>query len=140
MCAAHVCTVYIWCIFFSTYDYIILPPVRRLWYGGASVQQQETTARTRIFGDRPHARPASFRSYIVVIRSELHSLHPRPPAAIECDLWPVDCVCRITPIEWNDPQPWKDGDNDLETRLNVANLIWFSCGTMLQQGSDISPM
>lgn len=48
-------------------------------------------------------------------------------------------VCRITPNEWHDPQPWKDRNNELETRLNVANLIWFSCGTMLQQGSDISP-
>ncbi|XP_026807266.1 glutamate receptor ionotropic, kainate 3-like isoform X2 [Rhopalosiphum maidis] len=48
-------------------------------------------------------------------------------------------LARITPNEWHDPQPWKDGNNELETRLNVANLIWFSCGTMLQQGSDISP-
>ncbi|XP_050429052.1 glutamate receptor ionotropic, kainate 2-like isoform X4 [Adelges cooleyi] len=48
-------------------------------------------------------------------------------------------LARITPNEWHDPQPWKNGNNELETKLNVANLIWFSCGTMLQQGSDISP-
>ncbi|XP_050532516.1 glutamate receptor ionotropic, kainate 2-like isoform X1 [Daktulosphaira vitifoliae] len=48
-------------------------------------------------------------------------------------------LARITPNEWHNPQPWKNGNGELETKLNVANLIWFSCGTMLQQGSDISP-
>lgn len=67
-------------------------------------------------------------------------LHDNLHMVFECYLFPVDMnVRRITPNEWHDPQPWKDRNNELETKLNVANLIWFSCGTMLQQGSDISP-
>lgn len=71
--------------------------------------------------------------------------HTTRPAACGSTCWMLSSlssaliVRRITPNEWHDPQPWKDDNSELETKLNVANLIWFSCGTMLQQGSDISP-
>ncbi|XP_024085331.1 glutamate receptor ionotropic, kainate 2-like [Cimex lectularius] len=47
-------------------------------------------------------------------------------------------LARITPHEWRNPHPCKLCPTELENNLTMQNVIWHNCGSLMQQGSDIS--
>lgn len=48
-------------------------------------------------------------------------------------------IARCSPDEWRNPYPCDTEYEYLENRFTVSNTLWFSIGTLMQQGSDVSP-
>ncbi|CAF2522856.1 unnamed protein product [Rotaria sp. Silwood2] len=48
-------------------------------------------------------------------------------------------IARCSPDEWRNPYPCDAEYDYLENRFTVSNTLWFSIGTLMQQGSDMSP-
>ncbi|KFM83024.1 Glutamate receptor, ionotropic kainate 2, partial [Stegodyphus mimosarum] len=48
-------------------------------------------------------------------------------------------LARLSPYEWINPHPC-DSDNDVvENQFTLLNSLWFTIGSIMQQGSDILP-
>ncbi|XP_059470908.1 glutamate receptor ionotropic, kainate 2-like isoform X6 [Neocloeon triangulifer] len=48
-------------------------------------------------------------------------------------------LARLTPYEWCNKKPWKKRAPPLVNQFTVSNSVWFITGTLLRQGSGISP-
>lgn len=48
-------------------------------------------------------------------------------------------VGRLTPYEWDNPHPCRQEDQVLENEFNLLNSLWFTIGSIMQQGTDIAP-
>ncbi|CAF1512058.1 unnamed protein product [Rotaria sp. Silwood1] len=48
-------------------------------------------------------------------------------------------IARCSPDEWRNPYPCDTDYDILENRFTISNTLWFSIGTLMQQGSDVSP-
>ncbi|XP_055849579.1 glutamate receptor ionotropic, kainate 2-like isoform X2 [Episyrphus balteatus] len=46
---------------------------------------------------------------------------------------------RISPYEWENPYPCIEEPTELENQLSLGNSLWFTTGSLLQQGSEIAP-
>nr|QRN45439.1 ionotropic glutamate receptor kainate 2-like isoform X3 [Carausius morosus] len=47
---------------------------------------------------------------------------------------------RICPYEWTNPYPCIEEPDELENQFSLPNSLWFTIGSLLQQGSEIAPM
>nr|CAD7263695.1 unnamed protein product [Timema shepardi] len=47
---------------------------------------------------------------------------------------------RISPYEWTNPYPCIDEPEELENQFSLNNSMWFTIGSLMQQGSEIAPM
>ncbi|VDD75947.1 unnamed protein product [Mesocestoides corti] len=48
-------------------------------------------------------------------------------------------VARFSPYEWNNPHPCNTESELLKNNFNMLNSLWFTIGSLMQQGSDILP-
>ncbi|XP_043234741.1 glutamate receptor ionotropic, kainate 2-like [Amphibalanus amphitrite] len=48
-------------------------------------------------------------------------------------------VARFSPYEWDVPHPCRDQQDVLENQFSLANSLWFTIGSLMQQGSEIAP-
>lgn len=48
-------------------------------------------------------------------------------------------VGRLSPYEWENPHPCRKDDQVLENGFSLSNAFWFTIGSLMQQGSDLSP-
>jgi len=48
-------------------------------------------------------------------------------------------VGRFTPYEWQNPHPCKHHSPELLNVCNVRNSFWCIIGSLMQQGSDVTP-
>lgn len=48
-------------------------------------------------------------------------------------------VSRLTPYDWESSHPCDPNTEELENQMSLLNCVWFSLGSVLQQGSDILP-
>jgi hypothetical protein len=48
--------------------------------------------------------------------------------------------CRICPYEWTNPYPCIEEPEELENQFTLQNSLWFTIGSLMQQGSEIAPM
>lgn len=46
---------------------------------------------------------------------------------------------RFSPYEWDNPHPCNDQPDVLENQFSLLNSLWFTIGSLMQQGSDIAP-
>lgn len=52
----------------------------------------------------------------------------------------IYALAKFTPCEWVDLQPWKvDKNKKLVNKMNMSNAFWFAAGTLLRQGTGVSP-
>lgn len=49
-------------------------------------------------------------------------------------------LARISPKEWQNPYPCIQEPEQLENQFSMANSLWFTVGSVLQQGSELAPM
>ena len=49
------------------------------------------------------------------------------------------CVFRFSPYEWDNPHPCTEEPEVLVNEFSLCNSMWFTIGSLMQQGSDISP-
>lgn len=48
-------------------------------------------------------------------------------------------VGRLSPYEWDNPHPCRKEERILENNFSLLNSFWFTIGSLMQQGSDMSP-
>lgn len=48
-------------------------------------------------------------------------------------------VGRVSPYEWSNPYPCRETDLVEENCFSLLNSMWWAIGSLLQQGSDVSP-
>lgn len=48
-------------------------------------------------------------------------------------------VGRLSPYEWDNPHPCRQDDQVLENNFSLLNSLWFTIGSLMQQGSDLAP-
>lgn len=48
-------------------------------------------------------------------------------------------LARFSPYEWNNPYPCIQDPDELENNFTFLNSLWFTIGSLMQQGSDIAP-
>ncbi|XP_034252804.1 glutamate receptor ionotropic, kainate 2-like isoform X2 [Thrips palmi] len=48
-------------------------------------------------------------------------------------------LARFSPYEWDNPHPCNDEPEILENQFSLMNSLWFTIGSLMQQGSDIAP-
>ena len=46
---------------------------------------------------------------------------------------------RFSPYEWDNPHPCTEEAEVLVNEFSLCNSMWFTIGSLMQQGSDISP-
>lgn len=46
---------------------------------------------------------------------------------------------RFSPYEWDNPHPCNEEPDVLENQFSLMNSLWFTVGSLMQQGSDITP-
>lgn len=46
---------------------------------------------------------------------------------------------RFSPYEWDNPHPCKEEPEVLVNDFSLLNSMWFTIGSLMQQGSDLSP-
>ncbi|XP_046669515.1 glutamate receptor ionotropic, kainate 2-like [Homalodisca vitripennis] len=49
-------------------------------------------------------------------------------------------IARITPREWINPYPCIEEPKLLENQFSLNNALWFTLGSIMQQGSEIAPI
>ncbi|XP_012273738.1 glutamate receptor ionotropic, kainate 2 [Orussus abietinus] len=49
-------------------------------------------------------------------------------------------IGRLCPAEWNNPYPCVDEPEELENQFTLKNSLWFTIGSIMQQGSEIAPI
>ncbi|CAG0923707.1 unnamed protein product [Notodromas monacha] len=48
-------------------------------------------------------------------------------------------IARFTPYEWDNPHPCVQNPPALENQFSLLNSLWFTIGSLMQQGSDVAP-
>ncbi|KAG8234007.1 hypothetical protein J437_LFUL013925, partial [Ladona fulva] len=48
-------------------------------------------------------------------------------------------LARFSPYEWDNPHPCNEVPDVLENQFSLLNSLWFTIGSLMQQGSDIAP-
>lgn len=55
----------------------------------------------------------------------------------------VVCACfmfRFSPYEWENPHPCNSEAPDVfENKFSLNNSLWFTIGSLMQQGSEMAP-
>lgn len=49
-------------------------------------------------------------------------------------------IGRLCPSEWNNPYPCVDDPEHLINQFTLRNSLWFTIGSLMQQGSEIAPV
>lgn len=47
---------------------------------------------------------------------------------------------RLSPSEWTNPYPCIDEPEFLINQFSIRNSLWFTIGSLMQQGTEIAPM
>ncbi|OWA54135.1 Glutamate receptor ionotropic, kainate 2 [Hypsibius exemplaris] len=48
-------------------------------------------------------------------------------------------LARFSPYEWYNPHPCNEDGDVVENQFTICNSLWFTVGSLMQQGSDIAP-
>ena len=48
-------------------------------------------------------------------------------------------LARFSPYEWDNPHPCTEEPEVLVNEFSLVNSMWFTIGSLMQQGSDLSP-
>ncbi|XP_071747530.1 glutamate receptor ionotropic, kainate 2 isoform X1 [Lepeophtheirus salmonis] len=48
-------------------------------------------------------------------------------------------LARFSPYEWDNPHPCADEPDVLVNEFSLVNSMWFTIGSLMQQGSDLAP-
>ena len=48
-------------------------------------------------------------------------------------------LIRFSPYEWDNPHPCTEEPEVLVNEFSLINSMWFTIGSLMQQGSDLSP-
>lgn len=46
-----------------------------------------------------------------------------------------DLFFRFTPYEWENPHPCNEESEEVENQFTILNSLWFTIGSLMQQGN-----
>ncbi|BFZ10283.1 hypothetical protein BsWGS_13322 [Bradybaena similaris] len=60
-------------------------------------------------------------------------------AAYLCVSFMLFVIARFSPYEWCNPHPCNPDTDEVENQFTVMNSLWFTIGSIMQQGCEIAP-
>lgn len=60
-------------------------------------------------------------------------------AAYLCVSFMLFVIARFSPYEWTNPHPCNEDSDVVENQFTILNSLWFTIGSLMQQGSDVAP-
>ncbi|XP_060574773.1 glutamate receptor ionotropic, kainate 2-like isoform X2 [Ruditapes philippinarum] len=60
-------------------------------------------------------------------------------AAYLCVSFMLFVIARFSPYEWTNPHPCNEDSDLVENQFTICNSLWFTIGSLMQQGSDLAP-
>lgn len=86
---------------------------------------------------KPTAQPPSLFSFLSPFSNEVWVYMVAAYVGVSVTLF---VMARISPYEWNNPYPCIEDPEELENQFSLKNSLWFTIGSLMQQGSDVAPM
>lgn len=88
---------------------------------------------------KPKMEEAELYSFLMPFSNEVWLSTWSAYVGISLTLW---MISRLSPLEWRNPHPCFDNpdDRDLENEIHsIGASLWFTIGSLMQQGSDLAP-
>lgn len=88
---------------------------------------------------KPRLDEAEMYSFLMPFSTEVWLSMWSAYVATSLALW---LVSRLSPLEWKNPHPCLDNpdEKDLENEIHsIGASLWFTIGSLMQQGSDLAP-
>lgn len=88
---------------------------------------------------KPKLEEAELYSFLMPLSKEVWLSMWSAYVGISLALW---VVSRLSPLEWKNPHPCFDNpdERDLENEIHsIGASLWFTIGSLMQQGSDLAP-
>lgn len=88
---------------------------------------------------KPKMEEAELYSFLMPLSKEVWLSMWSAYVGISLTLW---VISRLSPVEWHNPHPCFDNpdDKDLENEIHsIGASLWFTIGSLMQQGSDLAP-
>jgi ionotropic glutamate receptor len=88
---------------------------------------------------KPKLEEAELYSFLMPFSKEVWLSMWSAYVGISLTLW---IISRLSPLEWKNPHPCFDNpdDRDLENEIHsIGASLWFTIGSLMQQGSDLAP-
>lgn len=88
---------------------------------------------------KPKLEEAELYSFLMPLSHEVWLSMWSAYVGISLTLW---IISRLSPLEWKNPHPCFDSadDRDLENEIHsIGASLWFTIGSLMQQGSDLAP-
>lgn len=88
---------------------------------------------------KPKLEEAELYSFLMPFSKEVWLSMWSAYVGISLTLW---MISRLSPLEWKNPHPCLDNpdDRDLENEIHsIGASLWFTIGSLMQQGSDLAP-
>lgn len=88
---------------------------------------------------KPKMEEAEMYSFLMPFSTEVWLSMWSAYVATSLALW---LVSRLSPLEWKNPHPCMDNpdEKDLENEIHsIGASLWFTIGSLMQQGSDLAP-
>ncbi|XP_059352207.1 glutamate receptor ionotropic, kainate 2-like [Daphnia carinata] len=85
---------------------------------------------------KPQKKPPNLFSFLSPLSVEVWIYMCTAYLAVSLALY---AMSRITPYEWNNPHPCRQQPDMLENNFTILNAMWFTIGSLMQQGSDVMP-
>lgn len=60
-------------------------------------------------------------------------------AAYLCVSFMLFVIARFSPYEWTNPHPCNEDSDLVENQFTILNSLWFTIGSLMQQGCEIAP-
>lgn len=84
----------------------------------------------------PAALPPSLLSFLLPFSSEVWLYMAVAYTGVTLLLF---VLARLSPYEWDNPHPCIQEPEVLQNEFSLLNSMWFTIGSLVQQGSDIAP-
>ncbi|XP_046464667.1 glutamate receptor ionotropic, kainate 2-like [Daphnia pulex] len=85
---------------------------------------------------KPQKKPPNLFSFLSPLSVEVWIYMCTAYLAVSLSIY---AMSRITPYEWNNPHPCRQQPDILENNFTILNAMWFTIGSLMQQGSDVMP-
>ncbi|XP_064612115.1 glutamate receptor ionotropic, kainate 2-like isoform X2 [Liolophura sinensis] len=85
---------------------------------------------------KPDKRPPQLFSFLSPLSIEVWVYML---AAYLCVSFMLFVLARFSPYEWYNPHPCNPDGDVVENQFSILNSLWFTIGSLMQQGSDIAP-
>jgi len=88
---------------------------------------------------KPKLEEAELYSFLMPLSKEVWLSMWSAYLGISLTIW---MISRLSPLEWKNPHPCFDvlDDRDLENEIHsIGASLWFTIGSLMQQGSDLAP-